>query len=75
MHLLNCCIYNGSFPYSISWWLLTIACVTVMCVCGEFLCLRTELQDIPLLGGSSSSTNTSINGGNSYGSQSEVVDL
>ncbi|XP_044727204.1 protein SYS1 homolog [Chrysoperla carnea] len=48
LHLLICWSYNGSFPSSLSWWLLNIACVTLMCVCGEFLCLRTELREIPL---------------------------
>jgi len=50
IHLLLSSLYNGAFPWSIAWWLLTIAGVTIMCVCGEFLCLKTELDDIPLLG-------------------------
>ncbi|XP_022907921.1 protein SYS1 homolog [Onthophagus taurus] len=47
-HLIVCWCYNGSFPTTFSWWLLNIACVSLMCVCGEFLCLRSELQAIPL---------------------------
>ncbi|KAL1115477.1 hypothetical protein AAG570_007507 [Ranatra chinensis] len=48
LHLVLCWIYNGYFPSTFSWWLLNTACLTVMCVCGEFLCMRTELQAIPL---------------------------
>ncbi|KAL0277480.1 UNVERIFIED_CONTAM: hypothetical protein PYX00_004742 [Menopon gallinae] len=48
IHLIACWNYNSSFPYSISWWLLNLACLTIMCVSGEFLCLRSELKAIPL---------------------------
>ncbi|XP_039745759.1 protein SYS1 homolog [Pararge aegeria] len=48
IHLLTCWFYNNSFPTTFSWWALNIACASVMCVAGEFLCLRTELQAIPL---------------------------
>ncbi|XP_053618474.1 protein SYS1 homolog [Plodia interpunctella] len=48
IHLLICWIYNGNFPFSFSWWTLNIACAAITCVTGEFLCLRTELQAIPL---------------------------
>lgn len=48
IHLIICWFYNGEFPTTFSWWALNLACVTLMCVCGEFLCLRTELQAIPL---------------------------
>ncbi|XP_064466752.1 protein SYS1 homolog [Ornithodoros turicata] len=47
-HLLTCWAYNGAFPHTLSWWLLNMVCVTVMCVCGEFLCIRTEMKAIPL---------------------------
>ncbi|XP_067006460.1 protein SYS1 homolog [Anabrus simplex] len=47
-HLLACWYYNAHFPSAFSWWLLNVACITIMCVCGEFLCMRTELQAIPL---------------------------
>ncbi|KAI4468301.1 sys1 [Holotrichia oblita] len=47
-HLIVCWFYNGNFPTTFSWWTLNIACVSVMCVCGEFLCLKSELQAIPL---------------------------
>ncbi|XP_063218068.1 protein SYS1 homolog [Bacillus rossius redtenbacheri] len=47
-HLLACWGYNGHFPASPLWWLLNGACLTITCVCAEFLCMRTELQAIPL---------------------------
>ncbi|XP_049834700.1 protein SYS1 homolog isoform X2 [Schistocerca gregaria] len=48
IHLIICWYYNSHFPSAFSWWLLNIVCLTIMCVCGEFLCMRTELQAIPL---------------------------
>ncbi|CAH0550772.1 unnamed protein product [Brassicogethes aeneus] len=48
IHLIICWFYNGNFPVTFSWWALNVACATLMCVCGEFLCLRTELAAIPL---------------------------
>lgn len=48
IHLFVCWFYNGNFPMSVSWWLLNVACATIMCICGEFLCLKTELKAIPL---------------------------
>ncbi|KAJ8926020.1 hypothetical protein NQ315_009875 [Exocentrus adspersus] len=48
IHLVICWFYNGQFPTTLSWWVLNVACATLMCVCGEFLCLRTELSAIPL---------------------------
>jgi len=47
-HLLACWIYSGIFPSSLSWWLLSLVCTTLMCVSGEFLCMRTELKAIPV---------------------------
>ncbi|KFM65857.1 Protein SYS1-like protein, partial [Stegodyphus mimosarum] len=48
IHLIFCWWYSSSFPSTFSWWLLNIMCVTVMCVCGEFLCMRSEMKAIPL---------------------------
>ncbi|PSN51089.1 Protein SYS1 [Blattella germanica] len=48
IHLVVCWYYNGHFPSAFSWWLLNLVCLAIMCVCGEFLCMRTELQAIPL---------------------------
>uniref|UniRef100_A0A6M2DWS1 Protein SYS1 homolog n=1 Tax=Xenopsylla cheopis TaxID=163159 RepID=A0A6M2DWS1_XENCH len=48
IHLIICWYYNSGFPWNFSWWLLHAVCVALMCITGEFLCLRTELNDIPL---------------------------
>lgn len=48
IHLLICWCYNSGFPVTFSWWTLNVACCAITCVLGEFLCLRTELQAIPL---------------------------
>ncbi|VVC86375.1 unnamed protein product [Leptidea sinapis] len=44
----SCWMYNAAPPTTFSWWVLNIACTAITCVAGEFLCLRTELQAIPL---------------------------
>lgn len=49
IHLFACWIYNGCFPIRFSWWLLNLICVSITCVCGEFLCMKTEMKSIPLL--------------------------
>lgn len=49
-HLIGCCIYR-SFPTTVSWWLIQLVCITLMVVLGEYLCMRTEMREIPLLGG------------------------
>lgn len=48
IHLTICWIYNGAFPSMFSWWLLNAVCATLMCVFGEFLCLKIELAEIPV---------------------------
>lgn len=48
IHLIACWWYNSSFPSNYSWWLLNAVCATFMCVAGEFLCLKTELKEIPV---------------------------
>ncbi|XP_053568059.1 protein SYS1 homolog isoform X2 [Bombina bombina] len=47
-HLFGCWIYTSHFPITITWWLLNIVCVALMAVIGEYLCMRTELKEIPL---------------------------
>jgi len=49
-HLLACWIYNSHFPTSLSWWLSNVISIIIMTVLGEFLCMRTEMQAIPLGG-------------------------
>lgn len=48
IHLVICWFYNATFPATFSWWFLNAICATLMCVCGEFLCLKMELQEIPV---------------------------
>lgn len=48
IHLVICWYYNGTFPSTFSWWFLNAICATLMCVGGEFLCLRIELKEIPV---------------------------
>lgn len=48
IHLVICWLYNGTFPSTFSWWFLNAICATLMCVGGEFLCLKIELKEIPV---------------------------
>jgi len=48
LHFTVSMFYNSAFPSSASWWILQLSCVTIMCVLGEFLCLRSEMKAIPL---------------------------
>ncbi|EDS29517.1 conserved hypothetical protein [Culex quinquefasciatus] len=48
IHLVVCWWYNSAFPATISWWLLNAVCTALMCVGGEFLCLKTEMREIPV---------------------------
>jgi hypothetical protein len=47
-HAVFCLMYNGYLASSFSWWVLHAVCLTLMCVGGEFLCMRTELKAIPV---------------------------
>ncbi|KAM4693207.1 protein SYS1 homolog isoform 1-T3 [Discoglossus pictus] len=47
-HLLGCWIYTSHLPGTITWWLLNIVCIALMAGIGEYLCMRTELKEIPL---------------------------
>ena len=47
IHLVFCSIYAG-FPKSWTWWLLNLACMALMAVMGEFVCMRAELKAIPV---------------------------
>lgn len=49
LHLLFSWMIMGRFPWSLSWWMINVICLTITCVCGEFLCMRTEMKTIPLL--------------------------
>ncbi|XP_005986743.1 protein SYS1 homolog isoform X1 [Latimeria chalumnae] len=47
-HMLGCWIYNSHFPTALTWWLVNVVCIALMAVIGEYLCMRTELQAIPV---------------------------
>ncbi|KAK0072492.1 hypothetical protein PV325_011281, partial [Microctonus aethiopoides] len=48
IHLICCWVYNSNFPTTFSWWCLNTVSTTIMCVCGEFLCMKSEIKAIPL---------------------------
>ncbi|XP_077582021.1 protein SYS1 homolog isoform X2 [Stigmatopora nigra] len=50
-HLIGCWIYNSQFPSTLAWWLVNLACMALMAVIGEYLCMRTELRAIPVNSG------------------------
>jgi len=54
-HLIAVWIYGG-FPKTWTWWIVQFFCFIIMVVLGEYLCMRKELQDIPLRGFENSST-------------------
>ncbi|CAA6672716.1 unnamed protein product [Spirodela intermedia] len=47
IHLLICIVYGG-WPSSVTWWVVNGACLVVMALVGEWLCIRRELQEIPI---------------------------
>lgn len=49
MHLLLCW-QHGGFPSSWEWWALNGGSLVGMALLGEYLCMKRELQDIPLFG-------------------------
>ncbi|XP_065177717.1 protein SYS1 homolog [Sycon ciliatum] len=51
MHALLSCVTRG-FPFAWQWWVVTSVSATVMVVLGEWLCMRMEMADIPVVGGS-----------------------
>lgn len=50
VHFMACWIYNLSIPSSVAWWLTNIGCIALTTVLGEYMCMRSELKDIPLSG-------------------------
>uniref|UniRef100_A0A671SHB6 Protein SYS1 homolog n=1 Tax=Sinocyclocheilus anshuiensis TaxID=1608454 RepID=A0A671SHB6_9TELE len=47
-HMICCWIYNAHLTAALSWWLVNVACMALMAVIGEYLCMRTELRAIPV---------------------------
>ena len=50
VHFIICCIYSSHFPTYLAWWLVQISCIVLMVVIGEYLCFRSDMKDIPLVG-------------------------
>lgn len=48
LHFLGCWIFNRHIPQTLPWWILNVIGCALMTVCGEFLCMRTEMKAIPL---------------------------
>lgn len=51
LHLCGCALYDG-FPDNWEWWMVNFVSLVVMALLGEYLCMKREMQDIPLLFGS-----------------------
>ncbi|KAG8379923.1 hypothetical protein BUALT_Bualt07G0139900 [Buddleja alternifolia] len=47
IHLLICIMYGG-WPLSITWWTVNITGLAMMALLGEYLCMKRELQEIPI---------------------------
>jgi protein SYS1 len=47
-HFLGCLVYRG-FPTSSEWWTVNIFCLIVTVLLAEYLCVRKEMEDIPML--------------------------
>ncbi|PKA57197.1 hypothetical protein AXF42_Ash002501 [Apostasia shenzhenica] len=47
IHLFICIIYGG-WPSSFTWWVVNLTGLAVMALLGEWLCIRRELQEIPI---------------------------
>eukprot|EP00128_Syssomonas_multiformis_P011883 Colp12_sorted_trinity150504_noHs@1268 len=43
------CVISGGFPGFV-WWVVNILGLIIMSVFGEYVCMRSELSEIPLLG-------------------------
>ena len=50
IHFFICCIYSSHFPTYITWWFVQLVCIVLMVVIGEYLCFRSDMKDIPLVG-------------------------
>ncbi|GAU95602.1 hypothetical protein RvY_07195 [Ramazzottius varieornatus] len=48
LHLISCWCYTSFFPSSVSWWLVQVMSAIVATFLGEYLCLRVEMEAIPL---------------------------
>lgn len=49
-HFFGCWLVNGYVPQTFWWWMINITCVALMTVLGEYLCMRSDMKAIPLMG-------------------------
>ncbi|PVD20337.1 hypothetical protein C0Q70_18491 [Pomacea canaliculata] len=49
-HFIGCWVVNGYVPQTFWWWMTNGICVGLMTILGEFLCMRSEMKAIPLMG-------------------------
>lgn len=42
------CWYHSGFPTSLEWWIINVVSIIMMALLGEFLCMKREMQEIPL---------------------------
>lgn len=49
-HLGYCTAYSA-VPRSALWWVVMVASAACTTVAGEYLCMRRELREIPIIGG------------------------
>ena len=57
LHAMLCFYWDGTFPLEWEFWMAIIASSIICASLGEFLCSRTEMEDIPLY----------VNSGESHG--------
>jgi protein SYS1 len=47
-HFVAVCLVSQSLPAAAVWWVLNVVGVIISTVCSELLCLRREMQEIPV---------------------------
>ncbi|KAL3307963.1 Integral membrane protein of the Golgi [Cichlidogyrus casuarinus] len=47
-HFVACMLYNFSFPTSGAWWVVILLSIALSTIIGEFLCMKSEMREIPL---------------------------
>mmetsp|Transcript_19342 Transcript_19342/g.32815 ORF Transcript_19342/g.32815 Transcript_19342/m.32815 type:complete len:147 (+) Transcript_19342:74-514(+) len=48
IHTIICCFYYQQLPLDWEWWVVNVVAGVSMASLGEYLCSRSELEDIPL---------------------------
>ncbi|KAI3385797.1 hypothetical protein SNEBB_000838 [Seison nebaliae] len=47
-HLIITAVYDGMFPRSLIWWIVNIINLIISTIIGEYLCMKSDLKDIPV---------------------------